>query len=494
MKTILILMDTVRKDCLKTYNYDSDLITTNIDNLAKDSYIFENHCTGSLPCMPARRDLMTGRLDFFERFWGGLEPFDVLLPRELSDNNIPSHIITDHHHYWKYGGEGYLQAFDSYSMIRGQESDAWISHFDHYQVPDDQHGRINKQFAYNHSKVKDISDYPLMQLVSQSIDFLDEHRADENFFLQIEGFDPHEPFVAPEEFLQMYDLPNRNDDYISPIYGKSTDSKDQLDTLTKKYKANLSFADYGIGKIINKLKELGIYDQSNIIFTSDHGFHLGEHNSLGKGITHLYNEVSQIPLFHKFPNQNKSIKVKGATQLIDLMPTLIEMYKLPNIYNFHGQSYYQKLINDQKLEDRVVVSGYHGSSVLISDQNYTYFHPPKQDNSPLFNYTAMPTMIKNMLGSKYNQLQINHLDIQTGRFLVHNNYPVFKFPFNQTHYLSFIQKLQPELYAKEDLRQIKTINDQFIIQKMINKLIKKMKELQVPKEQYIRLSLKDDDA
>ena len=79
MKTILVLMDTLRRNELPCYNPSSCVKTPNLDEFAEESTIFDNHWIGSAPCMPARRDILTGRLNFLERSWGPIEPFDVTL-------------------------------------------------------------------------------------------------------------------------------------------------------------------------------------------------------------------------------------------------------------------------------------------------------------------------------------------------------------------------------------------------------------------------------
>lgn len=71
MKTILVLMDTLNRRYLKTYNERAKGITPNINAFSKDCIIYDNHFIGSAPCMPARRDIFTGRMQFLERGWGG---------------------------------------------------------------------------------------------------------------------------------------------------------------------------------------------------------------------------------------------------------------------------------------------------------------------------------------------------------------------------------------------------------------------------------------
>jgi len=93
MKTILILSDTLNRHFLPAYGNDW-VKTPNIDRLAAQSVTFDNHWLGSAPCMPARRDILTGRLNFMEKAWGGMEPFDRPLTRILRENGIFSHMVT----------------------------------------------------------------------------------------------------------------------------------------------------------------------------------------------------------------------------------------------------------------------------------------------------------------------------------------------------------------------------------------------------------------
>lgn len=497
MKTILVLLDTVRKDYLSVYNPATDVQTPNIDCFAQDSYVFENHFTGSMPCMPARRDLFTGRLDFLERFWGGIEPFDVVLQKELSLNNVKTHIVTDHQHYWKFGGEGYLQYFDTMQTFRGQESDGWISAIDSYEAPTDVHGRLNLQFEYNKTKFNSIDQYPTAQTFNSAAEFIRENAHKESFFLQVEGFDPHEPFESPQQFMDLYDL--SEDDiaefYNSPQYGPLNDSAEQLKYIIQKYKANLSFADYCFGNLIATLKELNIYDECNIIFTSDHGFHLGDHGYMGKGVTHLYNEICQIPLLHKPSNNKINKRIDLYTQNIDLMPTLLDMYNIDGDYNFHGKSYAPLFAGLPVAKNDAIISGYHGQSIRITDQTHTLFVGPTNEfNMPLFNYTAIPTMIKGYIGSKYSLVPLDPNLIETGRFLKHTNYPVFKIPFaSPTRKNPLVGSIfGSELYENKDDLQINQLQNEEIRELLKNKLVKLMEKYQAPSEQYIRLGLKTE--
>ena len=100
MKTILILSDSLNRHYLSPYG-NSWVQAPNIQRFAERSITFDNHWIGSAPCMPARRDILTGRLHFLERDWGGLEPFDIPFPHLLRDEaGVYCHMETDHYHYF----------------------------------------------------------------------------------------------------------------------------------------------------------------------------------------------------------------------------------------------------------------------------------------------------------------------------------------------------------------------------------------------------------
>lgn len=153
MRSVLFLSDTVNRRFLQIYN-ESGMFLPNLDRLVRRSVTFCNHFTGSAPCMPARRDIMTGRLNFLERNWGPIEAFDQTLPQILRDNGVCSHMVTDHYHYLEIGGENYCQMFDSWEMVRGQEWDPVVSRIQNKEIPC-HYGKIVPQYWYNRDLFKD---------------------------------------------------------------------------------------------------------------------------------------------------------------------------------------------------------------------------------------------------------------------------------------------------------------------------------------------------
>ncbi|ODM06041.1 Sulfatase [Eisenbergiella tayi] len=204
MKAILIMMDTCNRHMLQVYNSGAKARTPNIDRLAERSLIFDSHFIASAPCMPARRDILTGRVNFLERGWGPIEPYDVTLPRILRKHGIFTHIVTDHSHYMEIGGEGYLQQYNTWDFQRGQETDVWVSSIKDPEEPEPHLGTVFRQYQCNRTRFTDDADRPTPRTFAAAAEWLRQNEGEDNFFLTVEAFDPHEPFDASEEFRAMY--------------------------------------------------------------------------------------------------------------------------------------------------------------------------------------------------------------------------------------------------------------------------------------------------
>ena len=120
----MIMFDTLSRRMLPPYGCDW-VHAPNFQRLAKKTVTFDTSYVGSMPCMPARRELHTGRYNFLHRSWGPLEPFDDSMPENLKKNGIYTHLASDHYHYWEDGGCTYHTRYNTWEMSRGQEGDPW---------------------------------------------------------------------------------------------------------------------------------------------------------------------------------------------------------------------------------------------------------------------------------------------------------------------------------------------------------------------------------
>ena len=143
MKAVFVLFDSLCRSALGCYG-SPWVKTPNFDRFSRAAVTFDRHFVGSLPCMPARRDLHTGRLNFMHRSWGPLEPFDNSFPQSMWEAGIHTHLVSDHLHYFEDGGATYHNRFRTWDFIRGQEYDAWKAMV---QPPVE---RLREQYAAKH--------------------------------------------------------------------------------------------------------------------------------------------------------------------------------------------------------------------------------------------------------------------------------------------------------------------------------------------------------
>ena len=106
MRAIMVMYDSLNRHYLPNYGCDLAKMP-DFKRLGEKTVTFDRSYASSLPCMPARRELHTGRLNFLHRGWSPLEPFDDSMPELLKQNGIYSHIVSDHQHYWEDGGATY---------------------------------------------------------------------------------------------------------------------------------------------------------------------------------------------------------------------------------------------------------------------------------------------------------------------------------------------------------------------------------------------------
>ncbi|NWN99645.1 sulfatase [Tetragenococcus halophilus] len=491
MRTILVLMDTLRKDYLKSYNTNSTVKTPNIDEFSKDAVTFENHYIGSTPCMPARRDILTGRLNFLERSWGPVEPFDITFPKLLNSNGIFSHLATDHTHYFRLGGEGYINQYNSWDFQRGQEGDPFHSLIrDPEWMPEHYNGKLRKQYQANREKwYENENEYPTPRTFSSACEWLEENYEEEDFFLQVEVFDPHEPFDVPQKYMDMYEQGYQGDFFETPLYGDVDVSPEAVEYIRNRYSALMTMTDHHFGKLIEKLKKLSIYEDTLIILTSDHGYFLGDRDLFGKNYMHNFNELAAIPLFVKLPNNEMAGERNDSlTQNIDIMPTLLDYYDIRIPEEVQGVSM-KPLFENLPREKYYALYGAHGITVNITDGRYTYFRAPNSENQPLYEYAAIPTTIRHYLGEQ------DPLSIETGRFLKRTDYPVYKVPIKQAAILDGLGDMSAYTSYNllfdliNDPQQNEPIQDGILEEKLIEDLKEQLKKLDAPKEQFKRLNL-----
>ncbi|MEG1887091.1 MAG: sulfatase, partial [Oscillospiraceae bacterium] len=263
MKAIMIMFDSLNRNMLSAYGCDWTK-TPNFKRLAKQTVTFDNCYAGSLPCMPARRELHTGRYNFLHRSWGPIEPFDDSMPEILKNCGVYTHLISDHQHYWEDGGCTYHHRYNTWEIVRGQEGDRWKGAVKKPMEP--QHlGLMLDQDLVNRSYIQSEEQQPQAQVFKLGLEFLEKNKAEDNWFLQLETFDPHEPFYSMQKYKDLYPHEYSGKQFDWPPYAKVTERPEEVEHCRLEYAALLSMCDAYLGKILDFMDENNMWEDTLLV-------------------------------------------------------------------------------------------------------------------------------------------------------------------------------------------------------------------------------------
>ena len=398
MKAILVLFDTLNRRFLPPYGNDW-VHAPNFARLARRTTTFDRCYGGSMPCIPARRELHTGRYNFLHRSWGPLEPFDDSMPELLRGNGVYTHLTSDHQHYWEDGGATYHGRYDTWEFFRGQEGDAWKGQVADPLIPEAvklSRGANWRQDWVNRDHLRHEEDHPQTRTFDAGLEFITTNHAQDNWFLHLETFDPHEPFFTYKQYKDLY--PHRYDGphHDWPDYKRVTERPEVVEHVKYEYASLLSMCDHSLGRVLDAMDAHDLWRDTMLIVATDHGFLLGEHGWWGKNIQPWYDELIHNPLFVWDPRVPDAAGERRTSlvQTIDLAPTLLEHFGVPRPPDMQGVPLHQTVVDDTPVREAGLFGSF-GGHINVTDGRYVYMRAcAEASNQPLFDYTLMPTRMR----------------------------------------------------------------------------------------------------
>ncbi len=345
MRILYLDLDTLRPDHLGCYGYGRNT-SPNIDSIAKDGMIFTNYHCSDAPCLPSRTALMSGQFGIKTGVVGHggtaadmrLEGRDRHFQQRLNRESLPGFLRQN----------GFKTT--SISPFAERHSAWWFN------------AGFNEM--YNTGKRGMESAEEITPVV---MDWINKNGTTDNWFLQINYWDAHTPYRTPID----YDNPFKNDSLdtwidektltehramvgphgareimmydnkVNKAYpkhlGEIKDMKD-LKQFFDGYDSGIRYMDSHLGLLFNRLKELGVFDDTIIIISSDHGENMGEFGIYGEHATADY-ATTRIPMIVRIPNMKRKGINRGLHYNLDLPPTLAEYLGLAPIKGWDGQSY-----------------------------------------------------------------------------------------------------------------------------------------------------------
>jgi arylsulfatase A-like enzyme len=252
---------------------------------------------------------------------------------------------------------------------------------------------------------------------TEAVKFFDEFAETKKpFFMAVGLYRPHTPFVAPRKYFDLYDkndirIPEIPSGYLDSIPESARRSltrlKEQrnLDPKVAKqaiqaYYASISFADAQIGRILDGLKRTGLDKNTIVVFTSDHGYHMGEHGYYQKFT--LFENATRVPLIMSVPGRSKAGLVTDApAELIDFYPTLTELAGVKRPAYLQGVSQ-QAALQDSEARPRpdaittLGARGFQGWSLRTEKYRYTEWGDDGELGKELYDRNADPGEMTNV--------------------------------------------------------------------------------------------------
>lgn len=401
---LIIHSDQHRVDCIGAYN-NRDVQTPNIDNLAREGVLYQNsYCT--LPvCTPSRYSLISGMYVHEHKGWTNhstLNPDIETLPDLLKEAGYKTKAVGKMHFAPTYLDVG----FDEMTLSEQDGAGRWDDDYHRDLMQNnlfDKSDLIDQRQEYRKGASEEYwrsygaistnlpdSLYSTNWIAQHAIETIDNWGNSGNM-LMIGFIKPHHPFDPPKKWVDIYNPDSLNilpgwidksmehDSIQNPGYFSNVDINEAgLRKSMAYYYASITQIDFEIGRIVETLKKRGMYDNTMIIYTSDHGEHLGYHHQILKG-GYLYESIMKVPLIIKYPKSKYAgEQVHNLVSNIDLAPTIIEVAKLEVPKSMSGQN----LVDRSIKREYIFAHGWLGAQAMARSDRYKLIL--KRDGESLF--------------------------------------------------------------------------------------------------------------
>jgi arylsulfatase A-like enzyme len=352
---VLVIIDSLRTDHVGAYG-GRRARTPNLDAFARESLLFSRAWPESMPTIPARRAIMTGRRSFPFRGWKPEPP----LTEEPGWQSIPRHHVTwdtllrragyftayctDNPHILSVPYDRFRRRFDSRPGFHGQlplrrhpkrkVGDRLVYRHVPPEMRDENAGRLREYLTLNRPGRRE-DDYLPARVFRSGIDFLDTAGVRQPFALVVDCFDPHEPWDPPHAYLRRYaDVPPGQPQPIQPFPTPSALTSTLRPRTVRRgralYAGEVDFVDVWFGRLLDKLDSTGLAPNTWVVMLSDHGVLLGERGFIGKSHSQLHRELWSVPfMIHHPEGRRGGTRSDYLASTHDVATTLLSIAGVP---------------------------------------------------------------------------------------------------------------------------------------------------------------------
>lgn len=401
--------------------------TPNMDRLANQGISFVNATSCSPVCAPYRASLLTGKYQSSH----GL----VINELRLSPNHqCFGHVLTDHNYQTAYIGKWHLWANELGNHDKARNAfvppSPYRLGFDGYWAGYNfNHNSYNASYFNNTCQPIPYKDYEPNAQTEMAIEFIkDVYLKDDPFALFLSWGPPHDPWHSenvPAEYADVFkdvDIPFRpnysagQDPYADTWGNMGDDYANRLKDDMHGYYAQTANIDWNLGKIVEAIEQLGIVEDTILVFTSDHGEMFGSHGRCAKNI--FYEEACRVPFLVRWSGE---IPPESTTDTClntpDIMPTILSLMDLPVPSEAEGNNLSHSAYGRSGFEpDAAFLQGMGTTAAwrngtewrALRDKRYTYAVYRKDGKEYLFNNTTDPYQLTNLADNPSSRTQLKH--------------------------------------------------------------------------------------
>jgi arylsulfatase A-like enzyme len=314
---VLIIVDTLRADHVGAYGYTRDT-TPNVDEFAGEGILFRRAYSTSSKTTQSVGSIMTGLYPHNHQVRSMYHRLDVsfkTLAERLKDDGYTTAAFI--RNPWLRERSGFHQGFDHVNVINPKINELLVV-----------------QLLLKMGLIEEQSD-EAGGCTDDVIEWLHKNR-NRRFFMWIHYMDPHWRYTPPSPFESLFDPGFRGEFTVNDFNEHErlkfdvTEAEKQLGHAVGLYDGEIAFNDKNVGRLLDTLKELEVYDNTLIIYTSDHGEEFGEHDAFYDHGPYLYDEEVWVPLIVKLPGGGEAGKViETPVSLIDITQTILEVAGSP---------------------------------------------------------------------------------------------------------------------------------------------------------------------
>ena len=390
---VLVIIDSLRKDHIGAYGNDK-IRTPSLDALAKDGLLFTRAYPESIPTICARRAIHTGLrtwpFEDWRRYKGidvglqGWQPIpndQITLAETMRSAGYETLFVTDNLQQYD-ASMNFQRGFEAFDFIRGQTTDSYRPL---YTCPPGkvEQALVNKavlgtgsrayfqRYFANTAYRRSEEDWFAPQVFTRASEFLEATTSERPFFLTVDCYDPHAPWDPPGKYVDMYDEGYDGPEPFAPVDGGSEYlSGRQIRRMRALYSGEVTMTDRWLGRLLDMMEDLDLFDNTLLILLSDHGVAHGEHGVVGKLPSTLWPEVTDIP----FLIRHQDGKGAGTTSdyyasTHDVAPTILGFLGIEPPQPLDGQDLSVMLEGGEPEARPHFTLGYH-DHVFTRDEKY----------------------------------------------------------------------------------------------------------------------------